>query len=322
MLRKISYRILWMICATVFATDAMAQENAFQRGYQAYQQKDYLGAVAALKGAPLPPKHPLKDYERWALGVAMIETNDPKSAIPVLEALSRDEPDSIWANAARVQSGRAWLAAGDPKKAVEILQLAAKDPNPDWQGEALYYLGEAETTQGEKSAAVAHWRDAYLKDPGSSVEQDLLARLQSNAARRLFRSRAHQPRTQVIRCEALHGGPHHPGTAISPKRRAEPRPRHQGRMPLPKQELWRCYPLFVGGGRRSARGASQAGAAPFGHQPIAFPERGASDHHFGKSSAAIFRYRRRRGSLVPYRHDSRRSGPDRRRGVRDAPTCG
>src|SRR5262249_17895905 len=48
----------------------------------------------------------------------------------------------------------------------------------DAKGEALFYLGLAESDLGESAAAVGHFRQSYTEFPSSSVADQVLAQLQ------------------------------------------------------------------------------------------------------------------------------------------------
>jgi soluble lytic murein transglycosylase len=161
-----------------FSSAALAQDSGFRSAYEAFLNKDYAGALArARAGGAAGPD--LKDYERWMLGKSKLETGDFPGAIADLAAVTKDEPGSLLAPRARAALGSAYFGKGDFKKASEILQQALPTLSGDVKAEALYVLGQAELAAGDKVAAIAHWKQAYLETPGSSVEEGVLAKLES-----------------------------------------------------------------------------------------------------------------------------------------------
>lgn len=169
-------RYFFLFLPILFACpEARSQDSGFSRAYDLFTKKDYAGALARVKGSPAPSA--LKDYERWLAGKSKIETGDAAGAASDLELLIKDEPQSLLAPAARVELANAYLALSKGDQAIKLLSEALATMPANQKAPALYALAQAELAAGQKDAAVAHLREAFIKYPGSAVDEDIQAKL-------------------------------------------------------------------------------------------------------------------------------------------------
>lgn len=160
---------------------ALASEAAFKSGWEAFQKRDYPGTITVLGSRPLPKGSSLKDYELWALGRSQVETSNFSAAATTLEELLKSEPDSLWSGPARVQLARALHASGQFAKAKEAVAKHLDSLKASQKQEAYFSLALAELGLNEKDAALAHLKEAYLKFPGSEVDDAIAAKLKELA---------------------------------------------------------------------------------------------------------------------------------------------
>lgn len=141
----------------------------FKGGYEAFLKKDYLSAATLLSGARPPKSDGITDYYLWALGRSLIEKRDFAEGRKNLAELLKAEPNSLLANGARVQLGRALQGEGQSAKAKEYLNPLLPTLESELKGEALFYLALAEAAGGEKETALGHLKQAYFEFPSASV---------------------------------------------------------------------------------------------------------------------------------------------------------
>src|SRR5215831_281002 len=174
-----------LLCGVMLATSlaisnpAWSGPSELQRGFEAFLLKDYAGAVKILTESKALQGDPLLDYSLWALGRSQLETGDLANGQLHLEELLKNEPDSLFADAARAQVGRALQAQGKAAAARDYLRAQIPALSGDAKGEALFYLGLAESDLGESAAAVGHFRQSYTEFPSSSVADQVLSQLQN-----------------------------------------------------------------------------------------------------------------------------------------------
>ena len=68
--------------------EAARADSTFQRGYQAFLQEDYPGALNLLS-TQTGSKGPLRDYVSWAVGRSQLETGNNEGGGNTLETLLR-----------------------------------------------------------------------------------------------------------------------------------------------------------------------------------------------------------------------------------------
>ncbi|MFO1464445.1 MAG: transglycosylase SLT domain-containing protein [bacterium] len=147
---------------------ALSAPSDFQRGYEAFLLGDATQAIQRL-GAPKHSEGPLRDYAWWALGKSQLDLGDNAGGIQTLERLLKEEPDSLFSDAARVQLGRAWQAQGDHAKAKEYLEKILPQLAENAKGEAYYYLGLAKLGLKDTEGGLGDLKTVYLQYPTASV---------------------------------------------------------------------------------------------------------------------------------------------------------
>jgi len=171
------------ICLHLCPAGLRADTAAFKHGYESFLQGDYGSAVAQLS-SQAESKGPLRDYVLWALGKSRLETGDNEGGRKTLEALLRDEPGSLFADAAQVQIGRSLQAQGEAAQAKEHLQKILPGLGDASRGEALYYLGLSKLSLKETEAGLADLKEVYLKYPTSPVADQALSQLTQSSGGR------------------------------------------------------------------------------------------------------------------------------------------
>ncbi|MCE9625137.1 MAG: transglycosylase SLT domain-containing protein [Deltaproteobacteria bacterium] len=163
--------LFWILSVLIFLpypTALRAQNSALKAGYEAFLQGDSVNAVKLLSG-PATSKGPLQDYALWGLGKSQIETGDLEGGTKTLDFLIKAEPDSLFADAAKVQLGRALQAGGENQKAKEALEKLLPQIEGNNKGEALYYLGLAKIALKDVDGGITDLKSVYLQYPTASV---------------------------------------------------------------------------------------------------------------------------------------------------------
>jgi len=152
-----------------------AENSDLQKGYEAFLLGDFTNALKWIGTSTSPG--PLQDYAAWAVGKSQIETGNPSGGLATLQGLLQKEPNSLFADPARVQIGRAWQAQGENAKAKEFLEKILPTLPEGSKGEALYYLGLAKLALKETDAATEDFRQVYLHYPTSPVSDQALSQI-------------------------------------------------------------------------------------------------------------------------------------------------
>lgn len=147
----------------------------FLRGYSAYEAKDYATAASALDSSDIAEHTSIGDYALLYQGRSLAQLGRSGEAIAILSSISTKHPDSLVANQASVEAGRAALSSGDARKAVAVLAKAAADGN----GDALKLTGDAKAALGDSSGAIAAYRAVWYGAPTSASASDARAAMQS-----------------------------------------------------------------------------------------------------------------------------------------------
>ncbi|MFN6965019.1 MAG: transglycosylase SLT domain-containing protein [Pyrinomonadaceae bacterium] len=135
--------------------------------------KEFAAAASLLASEDIAKHTKLGDYALWLRGRALQQAGDHAEAMRVFERLTREYPDSVRVDDARLRWADSAIAAGQAMTVPALLGSLVEERN----AAALVRMARAYESLGDQAKAVQSFRQAYFFGAGSDAAKEAEARL-------------------------------------------------------------------------------------------------------------------------------------------------
>ena len=177
--------ISFAVTTSAVAASLEARE-AFQKGYQLLQSKDYYNSIRSFKLAIKDTSYPILDYSYFFAAQAYQASHHTDEALQVYKIVPQYFKNSVLAPRSLLEIAKLEQQQGNHEAARKVFQeLIAQFPKTEVIPEARFMLGQSYENMGQHEDAARIYRNLDLLHPGSDYAEkaidhlDLLAQKSS-----------------------------------------------------------------------------------------------------------------------------------------------